>query len=202
MVETQLRRRGIRDQRVLAAMLQVPREQFVSPETRLLAYSDEPLQIGFGQTISQPYMTALMAQELGLNGSESVLEVGAGSGYAAALLGVLAARVITVEIIPGLAALAERNLLRTGRAGNIRVIAGDGSWGFAAGAPYDAISVAAGAPDIPPALVEEVDRKAHRLWDAYDGPRTFRAERMAFVQNTLGNCWIDLAESDLGAVAV
>ncbi|HEY1497393.1 MAG TPA: protein-L-isoaspartate(D-aspartate) O-methyltransferase [Candidatus Solibacter sp.] len=157
MVETQLRRRGIRDDRVLAAMLQIPREQFVSPENRFLAYSDEPLQIGFGQTISQPYMTALMAQELELQGSEAVLEVGAGCGYAAAVLGALAARVTTVEIVPGLAALAERNLVRTGRAGNIRVIAGDGSWGSAAGAPYDAISVAAGAPDIPPALVEQLN---------------------------------------------
>uniref|UniRef100_Q01Q10 Protein-L-isoaspartate O-methyltransferase n=1 Tax=Solibacter usitatus (strain Ellin6076) TaxID=234267 RepID=Q01Q10_SOLUE len=157
MVETQLRRRGIRDQRVLAAMLQIPREQFVSPETRLLAYSDEPLQIGFGQTISQPYMTALMAQELGLQGGESVLEVGAGCGYAAAVLGALAAYVITVEIIPGLAALAERNLLRTGLAGNVRVVPGDGSWGYAAGAPYDAISVAAGAPDIPLALMQQLN---------------------------------------------
>ncbi len=157
MVETQLRRRGIRDQRVLAAMLRIPREEFVPPESRFAAYNDEPLQIGHGQTISQPYMTALMAQELELNGSESVLEVGSGCGYAAAVLGALAARVVTVEIIPGLAALAESNLMRTRLAHNIRVIAGDGSWGCASGSPYDAISVAAGAPDVPPALLEQLN---------------------------------------------
>lgn len=157
MVDTQLRRRGIRDQRVLAAMLEIPREQFVPLECRFTAYADEPLQIGHGQTISQPYMTALMAQELALQGGESVLEVGAGCGYAAAVLGALAARVITVEIIPGLAALAGINLERTGRAGNVRVVAGDGSWGMAAGGPYDAISVAAGAPGIPPALLDQLN---------------------------------------------
>jgi protein-L-isoaspartate(D-aspartate) O-methyltransferase len=156
MVETQLRRRGIRDERVLAAMLQIPREEFVSPESRISAYNDEPLPIGFGQTISQPYMTALMAQELRLQGSETVLELGAGCGYAAAVLGMLARRVITMEIIPGLAAVAESNLARTGWGFRVRVVAGDGSWGFAGEAPYDAISVAAGAPEIPPALVEQL----------------------------------------------
>ena len=157
MVDTQLRRRGIRDERVLSVMLQIPREEFVPPESRFAAYQDEPLQIGHRQTISQPYMTALMAQELWLQGDESVLEVGAGCGYAAAVLGALAARVITVEIIPGLAALADTNLARTGRAGNVRVVAGDGSWGCASGAPYDAISVAAGAPEIPAALLEQLN---------------------------------------------
>ena len=157
MVDTQLRRRGIRDERVLAAMLQIPREEFVPLESRFTAYQDEPLQIGHGQTISQPYMTALMAQELELDGSESVLEVGAGCGYAAAVLGALAAHVITVEIIPRLATLAGANLARIGRAGNVRVVAGDGSWGFAADAPYDAVSVAAGAPEIPPALLEQLN---------------------------------------------
>jgi protein-L-isoaspartate(D-aspartate) O-methyltransferase len=157
MVDTQLRRRGIDDERVLAAMLQIPREEFVPLESRITTYQDAPLQIGHGQTISQPYMTALMAQELELQGGESVLEIGAGSGYAAAVLGALAARVITVEIIPGLAALAAKNLARTGRAGNVRVVTGDGSWGYAGGAPYDAISVAAGAPEIPAALLEQLN---------------------------------------------
>jgi protein-L-isoaspartate(D-aspartate) O-methyltransferase len=156
MVEVQLRRRGIRDERVLAAMVQIPREEFVPLESRFTAYADVPLQIGYGQTISQPYMTALMAQELELEGGESVLEVGAGCGYAAAVLGTLAARVVTVEIVPALAAIAETNLQRTGRSANVRVIAGDGSWGFAASGPYDAISVAAGAPDIPAALLEQL----------------------------------------------
>src|SRR4026207_2215821 len=102
MVETQLRRRGIRDPRVLGAMREIPREEFVPPEHRVMSYRDEPIHIGYGQTISQPYMTALMAEVLDLEGTETGLEVGSGSGYAAAVLGALAARVISVEIVPGL----------------------------------------------------------------------------------------------------
>lgn len=157
MVETQLRKRGIQDPRVLAAMLEIPREEFVPLEARLLSYRDEPIQIGLGQTISQPYMTALMAEKLGLRGGETVLEVGAGCGYAAAVLGCLAARVVSVEILPQLAQLARANLRRTGRDHNIAVIEGDGSWGYAAAGPYDGISVAAGAPDIPAALLEQLN---------------------------------------------
>ena len=157
MVETQLRKRGIQDPRVLAAMLEIPREEFVPLEARLVSYRDEPIQIGLGQTISQPYMTALMAEKLGLGGGETVLEVGAGCGYAAAVLGCLAARVVTVEILPQLAQLARANLRRAGRDHNIAVIEGDGSWGYAAAGPYDGISVAAGAPDIPAALLEQLN---------------------------------------------
>jgi protein-L-isoaspartate(D-aspartate) O-methyltransferase len=156
MVENQLRGRGIRDERVLAAMLEIPREQFVPLELRVRSYSDEPVQIGYGQTISQPYMTALMAQELELSGSENVLEVGSGCGYAAAVLGRLAARVVTVEIIPALAALAETNLARTGRAYNVRVVAADGGSGFNEDGPYHAISVAAAAPEIPLSLLNQL----------------------------------------------
>jgi protein-L-isoaspartate(D-aspartate) O-methyltransferase len=156
MVEAQLRRRGIWDQRVLAAMLEVPREEFVPIDLRVLSYRDEPIQIGFGQTISQPFMTALMAQELALRGGETVLEVGAGCGYAAAVLALLAARVVTIEIVPQLARLAAANLRRTGRDHNVRVIEGDGSWGYEADAPYDGISVAAAAPDIPAALFAQL----------------------------------------------
>jgi protein-L-isoaspartate(D-aspartate) O-methyltransferase len=156
MVETQLRRRGIRDRRVLSAMMEIPREEFVPVEARVLAYGDNPVHIGHGQTISQPYMTALMAECLELTGTETVLEVGAGSGYAAAVLGALAARVVTVEIVPELARLAKQNLYRTGRDLNVQVIAGDGSLGYPEEAPYDAISVAAGAPDVPPALLQQL----------------------------------------------
>ena len=156
MVERQLRRRGIRDERVLRAMGQIAREEFLPPESRRMAYDDEPQSIGHSQTISQPYMTALMAELLELTGSETVLEVGAGSGYAAAVLGALAARVISVEIVPELAAQAARNLERTGHAANVRVVAGDGSMGWLEEAPYDAISVAAAAPDIPTALLEQL----------------------------------------------
>src|SRR5579872_1584687 len=131
MVERQLRRRNIRDERVLAAMAAIPREEFVPEDDAPAAYRDDPIQIGYGQTISQPYMTALMAQELELTGSESVLEVGAGCGYAAAVLGALARRVVTVEIVPELAALARENLRRTARGGNVEVVEGDGSAGYA-----------------------------------------------------------------------
>jgi len=156
MVDRQLRRRGIRDERVLAAMLEIPREEFVPLESRVEAYGDAPVRIGYGQTISQPYMTALMAEVLELQGHETVLEIGAGCGYAAAVLGKLAARVITVEIVEPLAQRARETLKRLARDSNVTVISGDGSRGHAADAPYDAISVAAGAPAIPTALLEQL----------------------------------------------
>src|SRR5262249_30953115 len=146
MVERQLRKRGIRDERVLAAMATIPREEFLPLEMRVASYQDEPVAIGNGQTISQPYMTALMAQELELEGTETVLEVGAGSGYAAAVLGALAARVIAVELVPTLVKMAERNLAKTERGGNVTIVRGDGSQGYAPCAPYQGISVAAAAP--------------------------------------------------------
>jgi protein-L-isoaspartate(D-aspartate) O-methyltransferase len=157
MVDTQLRRRGICDERVLAAMLEIPREEFVPLESRVVAYRDAPIQIGEGQTISQPYMTALMAESLELRGTEHVLEVGAGSGYAAAVLGALAAQVTTLEILPKLARQAHDNLRRTGRDGNVQVVSDDGSAGWSPAAPYDAISVAAGAPEIPAALLTQLN---------------------------------------------
>ena len=156
MVERQLRRRGVRDARVLHAMGEIPREEFVPAELRVMAYGDAPVQIGWGQTISQPYMTALMAQELELTGAETVLEVGAGSGYAAAVLGSLAGRVVAVEILAPLAQRARGNLARAGRGANVTVVEGDGGFGCAQFAPYDAISVAAAAPDIPAALLQQL----------------------------------------------
>jgi protein-L-isoaspartate(D-aspartate) O-methyltransferase len=156
MVESQLRGRAIRDERVLAAMLEIPREQFVPPEARVSSYTDGPIPIGHGQTISQPYMTALMAESLELTGAETVLEIGAGSGYAAAVLGALAARVVALEIVPALADLARENLRRAGRDRNVVVVCGDGSLGYPETAPYDAISVAAGAPEIPAALLGQL----------------------------------------------
>jgi len=156
MVEVQLRRRGIRDQRVLAAMNEIPREEFVPAESRVETYTDGPIHIGYGQTISQPYITALMAELLCLTGSETVLEIGAGCGYAAAVLGQLAARVVSVELIPALAHGARENLRRTGRDGNITVVEGDGWFGYPALAPYRGISVAAAAPEIPAALLAQL----------------------------------------------
>ena len=157
MVERQIRRRGIRDKRVLAAMLAVPREEFVPEEFRKHAYDDDPLPIGLAQTISQPYMVALMAERLLLSGNECVLEVGCGSGYAAAVLGLLAKEVVTMELHSQLAERARETLIRTGYARNIQVVCGDGSMGYAAKAPYRAIVVAAGAPDVPPALLAQID---------------------------------------------
>ncbi|MCP5115532.1 MAG: protein-L-isoaspartate(D-aspartate) O-methyltransferase [bacterium] len=156
MVEKQLRRRNIRDERVLGAMSSIPREAFVPHSARGSAYADEPISIGHGQTISQPYMTALMAQTLELNGSETVLEVGAGSGYAAAVLSQLAAKVIAVEIIPELAEQARANLKAAGYDRNVQLICADGSLGHPDLAPYDAISVAAAAPDVPGQLIDQL----------------------------------------------
>jgi protein-L-isoaspartate(D-aspartate) O-methyltransferase len=156
MVHRQLRRRGITDERVLDAMLAIPREEFVPVELRILSYRDDPVSIGFGQTISQPYMTALMAQCLKLKGTEVVLDVGTGSGYGAALLGALAAHVISVELVEGLARLARQNLKRTCRGRNVAVLVGDGSMGYPDCAPYDAIAVAAAAPEVPEALVKQL----------------------------------------------
>ncbi len=156
MVEKQLKRRGIHDPRVLEAMGQIPREEFVPTDSRLLAYTDEPVPIGSGQTISQPYMTALMAEALELSGTETVLEVGAGCGYAAAVLGRLAARVMAVEIVAALARTAEANLKRTGNGANVEVRLADGSMGLGEWAPYEAISVAAAAPEIPVSLLGQL----------------------------------------------
>ena len=156
MVSRQLEARGIRDPRVLEAIRNIPREQFIPEDHRHLGCEDDPVSIGFGQTISQPYMTALMAECLCLQGTETVLEVGAGCGYHAAVLGALAARVIAVEIIPDLTEMARRTLRETGLDRNILVVCGDGSRGWPDEAPYDAISVAAAAPDAPAEMVAQL----------------------------------------------
>ncbi len=161
MVEDQIRRRGVRDERVLEAMLRVPRHEFLPPEQRAAAYTDQPLPIGGGQTISQPYMVAAMAEALQLSGPEKVLEVGAGSGYQAAVLSMLAREIHTVEIHPRHAAEAAERLSRL-HFSNVRVHEGDGSRGFAPEAPYDAILVTAAAPEVPPLLLEQL-REGGRL---------------------------------------
>lgn len=155
MVEQQLRQRGIRDERVLSAMTEVPRHRFVPQFWRSASYSDNPLPIGQEQTISQPYIVALMSESLELKGHETVLEIGTGSGYQAAVLSRLAQRVYSIEIIPKLADAARAQLLALGCA-NVTVIVGDGNDGWKQGGPYDAIIVTAAAPQIPPALVEQL----------------------------------------------
>lgn len=156
MIAKQLVKRGIHDPRVLDAMRRIPREEFIPKQARGDAYIDAPVPIGFGQTITQPYMTALMAQVLELTGGEKVLDVGTGSGYHAAVLGALAGTVISIERIPELAELARANLKRTGLGANITVLCGDGSLGVPRLAPFDAISVAAGSPLTPPALLAQL----------------------------------------------
>ena len=155
MVETQMRQRGIRDARVLEACGDVPRHEFV-PEVYLPeAYEDRPLPIGQGQTISQPYMVAVMTEALALTGSERVLEVGTGSGYQAAILARLAREVYSMEQYEELARQAEAQLKKLGVA-NVHILVGDGSQGHPEAAPYDGIIVTAGAPAIPPVLLEQL----------------------------------------------
>jgi protein-L-isoaspartate(D-aspartate) O-methyltransferase len=156
MVEGQLRARGIVDQRVLDAMERVPRELFVPPEARSRAYDDVALPIGYGQTISQPYMVALICEVLALKGDERVLDVGTGSGYQAAVLAELAAEVYTIERIPELAEQARANLEAAGY-DRVQVHVGDGTLGLPEYAPYDAIAVAAAAPGLPQALYEQLE---------------------------------------------
>jgi protein-L-isoaspartate(D-aspartate) O-methyltransferase len=155
MVENQLERRGIADPLVLAAMGKVPREAFVPPELADEAYADGPLPIGEGQTISQPYIVALMTEALELRGGERVLEIGAGSGYAAAVLAEIAAELFTVERHARLAEEAAARLAGLGY-DNVQVRVGDGSRGWPEHAPYEAIVVAAGAPEVPEALKEQL----------------------------------------------
>jgi protein-L-isoaspartate(D-aspartate) O-methyltransferase len=155
MVERQLRRRGISDERVLAAMEQVPRELFVPEPERRRAYNDSALPIGHGQTISQPWIVAAIAEALALTGSEKVLEIGTGSGYSAAVVALLAREVLTIERIPELARTAEGLLTELGIE-NVRVVVADGSEGFPEEAPYDGIAVHATAPAAPPSLLAQL----------------------------------------------
>ena len=156
MVDLQLRRRRIADERVLGAMSRVPRELFVPPEERSRAYADAALPIGSGQTISQPYMVARICEVLALHGSERVLDVGTGSGYQAAVLAELAAEVVTIERIPELADESRRTLADAGY-DNVEVRVGDGTLGVPDLAPFKAIAVAAAAPDIPETLYEQLE---------------------------------------------
>jgi protein-L-isoaspartate(D-aspartate) O-methyltransferase len=155
MVERQLRRRGIRDGRVLAAMGEVPREEFVAERFRSRAYADSALPIGESQTISQPWIVAAICQALELGGDERVLEVGSGSGYSAAVLSRLAAEVIGIERHPSLAEGARRILDRLGVA-NVELIVGDGTRGAPDRAPFEAIAVHATAPAAPQALLAQL----------------------------------------------
>lgn len=152
MVEAQLRARGIRDERVLAAMSRVPRQEFIPAEYRDQAYEDHPIPIGEGQTVSQPYIVAIMLQALALEPSDTVLEIGTGSGYQTALLAELTHQVYSVERHSSLARIAEAALARLGYS-NVQVSIGDGSNGLLERSPFDAIVVSAAAPQVPASLL-------------------------------------------------
>ncbi|HOI60843.1 MAG TPA: protein-L-isoaspartate(D-aspartate) O-methyltransferase [Methanoculleus sp.] len=155
MVEHQIRDRGIRDERVLAAMREVPRHLFVPKGYERAAYEDRPLPIGEGQTISQPYIVAVMTEQLEIKPQDRVLEIGSGSGYQAALLAGLAGTVISIERLEGVAEQARENLARAGVTG-VRIVVGDGTEGYPPEAPYDAIIVTAASPGVPEPLIEQL----------------------------------------------
>jgi protein-L-isoaspartate(D-aspartate) O-methyltransferase len=155
MVNAQLRDRGLRDTRVLDSMSRVPRHEFVSQEFQDRAYEDHPIPIAEGQTVSQPYIVALMLELLSVNPSDVVLEIGTGSGYQTAILAELARQVFSIERLPSLARAAETTLARLGYR-NVSIVVGDGSRGLPEHAPYDAIIVSAAAPSIPDPLFQQL----------------------------------------------
>ena len=155
MVERQLRRRGISEQPILDAFMEVPREAFISEDCAGIAYDDRPLPIGSGQTISQPYVVALMIQAAGVKRSDRVLEVGAGSGYAAALLGRIAAEVIAIERVAEFVPAARERMSRLGY-DNVRIVHGDGTLGLPEEAPFDVILAAASGSHVPDTLIQQL----------------------------------------------
>jgi protein-L-isoaspartate(D-aspartate) O-methyltransferase len=191
MVEHQLRRRGITDERVLGAMGEVPREEFVPEEMRSSAYTDSALPIGYEQTISQPWVVAAICQALDLHGSERVLEIGTGSGYSGAVLAQLGARVVSLERVPELAEGARRSLERLG-IDNVEVVVGDGSRGYPAGAPYDAIAVHAATPEAPHSLLAELGPDGRLVVPIATGSAdlltAFVRENGNLRQETIGPC--------------
>jgi protein-L-isoaspartate(D-aspartate) O-methyltransferase len=191
MVERQLHRRGIEDERVLAAMAAVPREHFVPESVRSSAYNDSALPIGHEQTISQPWVVAAICQALELDGDENVLEIGTGSGYSAAVLGELADHVISLERVPELGETARRKLEELG-VRNVEVIVGDGSRGYPEAAPYDAIAVHAATPEAPHSLLAELARHGRLVVPIATGSAdlltAFVRENGDLHQETIGPC--------------
>ena len=192
MVERQLRRRGIHDERVLEVMAKVPRHEFVSRQSWSEAYADHPLAIAEQQTTSQPYIIASMIQSAQIRQEDRILEIGAGSGYQTAILAELARRVFAVERYASLADTARDNLARLGYA-NVKVITGDGTLGFAEAAPFDVIIVSAAAPRIPPALTEQLARGGRMVIPVGDAQEQVlqlqcRDEHNNLTVNTLEGC--------------
>lgn len=192
MVTGDIETRGVRDPRVLAAMRAVPRHRFVPADLADQAYTDEPLPIGHGQTISQPYVVALMTEALQLQPTDRVLEIGTGSGYAAAVLSHIASEVWTIERLPELAEHAKQVLDELG-IGNVHVEIGDGTLGWPSAAPYDAIVVTAGGPSVPPALTAQLADGGRLVIPV--GP-TARSQSLVRVTRR----GADLQQEDLGGV--
>jgi len=195
MVAQQLRSRDVRDERVLAAMGDVPRDAFVPGDERSQAYDDGPLPIGAGQTISQPYIVARMTELLRVADGDRVLDVGTGSGYQAAVLAELGCRVTSIERNPSLAAAARDRLLRLGYGDRVEIHVGDGSLGDPGGAPWDGILVAAAAPAIPEPLREQLGEGRRLII-----PVGLRYEQDLRIVERHGNEWIE--RSDGGCVFV
>jgi len=196
MVESQILARGVRDRRVLAAMRKIPRHLFVPKGYERAAYEDRPLPIGEGQTISQPYIVAVMTEQLDLAPQDRVLEIGTGSGYQAALLAELAGTVISVERLADLADRARENLARAGVAG-VRVVVGDGTQGYPPEAPYDAIIVTAASPTIPEPLIDQLAEGGRLIapvgpWDCQDLIKLVKHEGRVETIPLGGVCFVPL----------
>lgn len=189
MVEEQLRNRGIRDERVLDSMLRIPRHEFIAEEHKSQAYEDHPLPIGESQTISQPFIVALSLQAMKLQGIESVLEIGTGSGYQTALLAILAAKVYSIERYATLARAAKLVLKNLGLT-NTEIIVGDGSYGAAEYSPYDAILVSAAAPSIPEALFNQLAEAGRMVIPV--GPK--HSQELQFVRRVAGELVVEVIE--------
>jgi protein-L-isoaspartate(D-aspartate) O-methyltransferase len=191
MVERQLRRRGIYDERVLEAMAEVPREHFVPDDVRRSAYNDSALPIGHEQTISQPWVVAAICQAMQLQGGERVLEIGTGSCYSAAVLARLAEQVTSLERVPELGAWARERLAELG-IDNVEVVVGDGSRGHPPGAPYDAIAVHAATPEAPHSLLSELAGEGRLVVPIATGSAdlltAFVRENGQLRQETIGPC--------------
>lgn len=194
MVDQQIAGRGVSDAGVLAAMREVPREAFVPEALKAHAYEDGPLPIEAGQTISQPYVVAVMIEAAGLGGGDRVLEIGVGSGYAAAVMSRIAAQVFAIERQTELAELAAERLRRLGY-DNVEVRAGDGTHGWKEAAPFDAIIASAGAPAIPQALKEQLHIGGRLIMPVGDTPRA-----QSLIKVTRAGA-ADFVAEDLGAVA-
>jgi len=189
MVQSQLRARGIRDERVLEAMLRIPRQEFVSAEFESQAYADHPIPIGENQTISQPFIVAVSLQALSLQGGESVLEVGTGSGYQTALLAVLAREVYSIERHQTLARSAEAVLVKLGL-NNVKIVVGDGTHGLPEFAPYDVILVSAAAPSTPRSLLDQLAEEGRMVIPV--GPP--HAQELQLVRKHNGKAVVEVIE--------